>query len=206
MLTAAVCSSSSVPRTWAEAAPGQARGHQQGADVQTHKVPSLGLHFPICEMGCYRERARSKWLPWGCKQHICCQDHSLHPWATALASGAYSRESSRTRPSSAPNHRQVPLPVGRSRPGLFRPPGSLPSGFGTGWRILPEQWLPGLCLFLCPPLTKPSGRGCTVCVGGGVFRVLLLNSSRRKNPLCRQCLEAASTGGSTPFPLLLTGC
>lgn len=108
MLTAAVCSSSSVPRTWAEAAPGQARGHQQGADVQTHKVPSPGLHFPICEMGCYRERVRSKWPPWGCKQHMCCQDRSLHPWATALASAAYSQESSSTRHSSAISAPRIP--------------------------------------------------------------------------------------------------
>lgn len=53
---------------------------------------------------------------------------------------------------SAPNHRHVPPPVGRSQTG------SLASDWRTGQRILQLQSL-GFCSSLCRPFTKPPRQG-----------------------------------------------
>lgn len=55
-----------------------------------------------------------------------------------------------------------------------------------------------VCLSLCPPLSKPLRQGLNH--DGVLFRVLLLNSSLRKNPLCRQRLEAGKARKSAPLP------
>lgn len=52
-------------------------------------------------------------------------------------------------------------------------------------------------MLISPRLTKPLRQGLN---HGVLFGVLLLNSSPRKNPLCRQRLEAGRAGGSGPLP------
>ena len=96
----------------------------------------------------------------------------------------------RIQPDSAPNtpnHRHVPPPLGRSRPGFIWPPGA--PGFWlwgrpniSSYRTSQSSGCLGPASVSATPCKAPQAKAIT----GVLFGVLLPNSSSlRKNPLCR---------------------